>query len=93
MALFASLMTPANALLILFFSTISSNDTTELYGVEVSISSFTKGFGPGCLLLLLKKIPLESMIPPNRSLTVLIEKKEGLGDGPKVNWPVSSRFV
>ena len=53
-----------------FLSPLSTNlteDTTELCGVEETLVSFSRDVEPGCLLLLLAELSLESVLPPNLS--------------------------
>ena len=66
-------------------SITTTDDTTELWGVEDSASSLYMGVEPSCLLLLLLELSLESTLPPKRSATGLAEMKERLGGEPKLN--------
>ena len=75
----AMLDSPGNALTILSFFSTTTDDTTELCGVENSTSSLCTRVESSSLLLLLTELPLESLLPPNQSVTDLSEMKEGLG--------------
>ena len=75
----------------LLLSTTTTEDTTELWGVDNSASSASIGVEPGNLAWLLLGLYLESTLAPRRLDRGLVSRKGGLGGGPNVNWAVSSR--
>ena len=80
----------SHGLSVFLLSTTTTEDTTELWGVDDSASSPFIGVAPSCLLLLLLELSLESVLPLKRSDKNLAAKKGGIGGRPQVNWPVSS---
>ena len=73
-------------------STTTTEDTTELWGVDDSASSASIGVDRSCLVRLLFELSLESILAPRRPDRGLVAKKEGTyRGGPKMNWAVSSK--
>ena len=75
----------------LMLSTTTTEDTTELWGVDDSASSASIGVEPCNLVRLLLEPSLVSTLAPRRLDRFLVARKGGSGGGPNVNWAVSSR--
>ena len=75
----------------LLFSTTTTEDTTEFWGVDDSASSASIGVELGNLVRLLLELCLESTPAPTRLDRDLVARKGGFGGGPNVNRAVSSR--
>ena len=75
----------------LLLPTTTTEDTTELWGVDDPASSASVGVEPVNLVRLLLELSLESTLAPRRLDRGLVVRKGGFGGGPNVNWAVSSR--
>ena len=63
----------------LLLSTTTTEDTTELWGVDDSASSASISVEPGNLVRLLLELSLESTLAPRRLDRGLVAKKRGVG--------------
>ena len=75
---------------ILLLSTNTTEDTTELWGVDDSASSASIGVDLSCLVRLLLELSLESTLAPRRLDRGLVAKQGGIAVESKGNWTVSS---
>ena len=75
----------------LLLSTTTTEDTTELWGVDDFASSASIGVEPGNLVRLLLELSLELTLAPSRLDRGLVARKGVFRGEPKVNRAVSSR--
>ena len=71
----------------LLSSTTTTEDTTELWGVDDSASSASIGVEPGSLVRLLLELSLELTPAPRQLDRGLVARKGGFGGGQIWGWP------